>query len=143
MEGLEWTDGLSVGIDTIDEHHKTLLKHLNILSDAVRTHRGSTEIVGTLDFLVDYTHFHFSTEEQHMTAHAYPGYDAHRAKHEEFKTTLKNLGEDFQEEGATASLADAINTLLINWLIKHIEDVDQQMGAFFKEKGVTVTAAER
>lgn len=143
MEGLEWRDSLSVGIDTIDEHHKTLLEHLNILSDAVANHRGTTEIVGTLDFLVDYTHFHFSTEEQHMVANNYPGYDEHKAKHEEFKTTLTNLSEDFKEEGATPSLAEAINTLLINWLIKHIEAVDQELGTFFKEKGVTVTAAER
>jgi len=58
--------------------------------------------------------------------------------HNQFKTTLSNLGEDFQEEGATPALAEAINNLLINWFIKHIEAVDQKLGAFFREKGVVL-----
>ena len=142
MEKGLWDDSLSVGVATIDEQHKMLLQHLGDLSEAVSHKRGSTEIVGTLDFLVDYTQLHFATEEKHMVENDYPEYDAHRELHEGFKKTLKNLGEDFEEEGATPSLAEAINTLLINWFINHIQHVDQKLGAFFVEKGVTVTAVE-
>ncbi len=137
-----WDDSLSVGIATIDEQHKTLLKHLGELSEAVSLNRGTTEIVGALGFLIDYTRLHFATEEKHMTENNYSGYEQHKVLHEGFKSTLKNLGEDFEEEGATPSLAEAINTLFINLFIKHIQIVDQEMGAFFIEKGVTVTAAE-
>ena len=138
MAKVEWDDRLSVGVDLIDEQHKMLLKRLSDFSEAVDSRQGSSEIVRTLEFLVDYTDFHFSTEERHMGAINYPGLDHHVAKHEEFKTTLKNLGADFEEEGATTSLADSINTLLINWLIKHIKAVDQEFGAFLREKGITI-----
>jgi hemerythrin len=138
MATIEWDDRLSVGVDLIDEQHKMLLKRLSDFSEAVDSRRGSSEIVRTLEFLVDYTDFHFSTEERHMTAINYPGIDRHVAKHEEFKATLKNLGEDFEEEGATTALADSINTLLINWLIKHIEAVDQEFGRYLRERGITI-----
>jgi hemerythrin len=140
MAKVEWDDRLSVGVDLIDEQHKMLLKRLSDFSEAVDSRQGSGEIVRTLDFLVDYTDFHFSTEERHMRASSYSGLDHHVAKHEEFKATLKNLGEDFEEEGATASLADSINTLLVNWLIKHIEAVDQEFGSFLREKGIALEA---
>ena len=45
---------------------------------------------------------------------------------------------DFREEGATYTLAESLNTLLGNWLIKHIKAVDQEFGTFLKEKGITI-----
>ena len=134
-----WEDSLSVGVGLIDEQHKMLLSRLAELSDAVSQRQGSGQIVGTLSFLSEYVDFHFSTEERHMTANDYPKYDDHRAAHEQFKKTLRRLSEDFEEEGATTGLADSINTLLINWFLKHIQQVDQELGKFFRKKGVEVT----
>lgn len=138
MAKVEWDDRLSVGVDLIDAQHKMLLKRLSDFSEAVDSRQGSGEIVRTLEFLVDYTDFHFSTEERHMRESGYPGLGHHVGKHEEFKAALSNLGDDFREEGATAGLADSINTLLINWLIKHIEAVDQEFGSFLRENGLTI-----
>jgi hemerythrin len=133
-----WNDNLSVSIPLIDEQHKMLLKHLAEFSEAVAAHHGASEIAGTLDFLTDYMDFHFKTEEKHMIANSYPGLEAHLVQHVKFTSTLVNLGEDFREEGATASLAEAINTMLINLFLKHIESVDQQFGMFLKGKGVVL-----
>jgi len=133
-----WNDNLSVGVRLIDDQHKMLLKHLAEFSEAVAAHHGPGEIAGTLDFLVDYMDFHFKTEEKHMRANSYPGLEPHLKEHVKFTRTLANLGEDFREEGATASLAEAINTMLINLFLKHIEAIDQQFGAFLKGKGVVL-----
>ena len=133
-----WNDNLSVGVRLIDDQHKMLLKHLAEFSEAVAAHHGPGEIAGTLDFLVDYMDFHFKTEEKHMRANSYPGLEPHLKEHVKFTRTLANLGEDFREEGATASLAEAINTMLINPFLKHIEAIDQQFGAFLKGKGVVL-----
>ncbi len=140
MPKVEWSERLSVGIDLIDEQHKVLIKRLDDFAEAVHNHHGPREITRTLGFLMDYTDVHFSTEERHMTAGAYPGLDAHRTKHEEFKGALARLGEDFEEEGATQGLAESINTLLINWLVAHIQSVDVQFGVFLKEKGIRLDA---
>ncbi len=131
-----WDDSLSVGVKLIDDQHKMLLSRLSELSEAVCSRQGSGRIVGTLDFLSDYVDFHFGTEERHMVANDYPGYKDHKAAHEEFKATLARLSDDFEEEGATTGLADSINTLLINWFLKHIRAVDQELGQFCNERGL-------
>ena len=137
-----WHDGLSVGVPLIDQQHKSLLGHLANFSDSVSAHHGQSEIAKVLDFLVGYMDFHFKTEEKHMRANNYPGLEPHLKEHVKFTSTLAGLGEDFQEEGATPSLAEAINTLLINLFLKHIEVVDVQFGSFLRGKGVVLEAEE-
>lgn len=138
MKEVQWTDNMSVGIELIDKQHKMLIQHLNNLIKSLEPNQGLTEVANTLSFLIDYTQFHFSEEEKHMAENKYPGLDQHKMKHDEFKTTLANLEEEFKEDGATHVLADAINTLLVNWLIKHICNVDVEFGAFLKDNGIAL-----
>ncbi len=133
MSAVEWTDDLSVGIESIDNQHKTLIDHLNKLDDAVRNSVGPTEITETLGFLISYTDVHFSTEEKNMAIHNYPERDDHHEKHEEFKKMLFELEQDYEEEGATNPLAEALDTLLFNWLAGHIKGTDRQFSAFLKK----------
>jgi hemerythrin len=137
MTEMVWTPDLSVGVDLIDEQHKQLIDKMNELDRAVRHSRGVPKIIKTLDFLIEYTDYHFGTEEKNMLELAYPQYDYHRGQHAEFVNTLKNLEMDFEEEGATQALAESINTFMFNWLVKHIKTVDVQFGKFLDEKGAT------
>jgi hemerythrin len=82
---------------------------------------GHTKIIETLLFMTEYTDFHFSTEERYMKELDYPAMDNHLKQHEEFKSMLKTLEEDFKEDGATKVVSKSINTFLGNWLIKHIK----------------------
>ncbi len=135
MVKIEWDDSLSVGIPLIDEQHKMLIQRLQALVHAIETFQSVTEIVKTLDFLIEYTNFHFSTEEKHMNETQYPGLTYHQTQHEEFKATLRDLTVDFEEDGATRALAESVNTFLMNWLVTHIKSVDVQFGTFLMEKG--------
>ena len=123
----------------IDEQHKEWLERFNDVAAAIESHRGPEEIARILSFLLDYTEIHFSTEEKHMTANGYPELEQHRTRHQELRRTLDNLVEDFEEEGATHSLARAIDTFLGNWLVNHIREADQKLGAFLKDKGITLS----
>jgi hemerythrin len=49
---------------------------------------------------------------------------------------VENLVHDFQEEGVTETLAKAVEILLGNWLVKHIEEADKEFGKFIKEKEI-------
>ena len=137
MTKIEWNNSLSIGIDLIDEQHKTLIKRLNALSKAVEMMQGETEIMKTLEFMIDYTNFHFSSEEKYMEEQEYPGLDYQQDLHEEFKDTLRHIVEDFEEEGPTRALTTSINTFLVNWLIKHIKGLDMKFGEFLKDKNST------
>jgi hemerythrin len=127
---IEWEDRLSVGIEKIDAQHKQWIDYFNQASQAIATQQNREQISKTLEFLLDYTEMHFSTEEKFMQDSGYPEYRDHRAKHDALRTTLKNLVADYQDEGITQDLAEAIETLVGNWLIQHICNVDQKFGAY-------------
>jgi hemerythrin len=88
MAKIEWDDSLSVGIRLIDDQHKMMIQRIREVSSAVEKSQDMGNIVKTLDFMVEYTNFHFSTEEKHMKETNYPGLEFHRKQHEEFKVTL-------------------------------------------------------
>ena len=137
MAKIQWDDSLSVGIEIIDEQHKMLIQRLGELSEAVENRQGETAIMKTLEFMSDYTDFHFTSEEQHMSEQNYPGLADQKAQHEEFRATLKRIVEDYEDEGPTRSLTTSINTFLFNWLINHIKGTDLKFGKFLNDKGVT------
>jgi hemerythrin len=134
MTEIKWDDSLSVGIDLIDDQHKMLIQKIKDLSDAVAASRGLERILHTLEFMIEYTEFHFSTEEKHMSELGYPGFDLHKKQHEEFKSTLDEMVMEFEEEGATSQLSEWVNNYLINWLVKHIKSVDTKLSEFLQEK---------
>jgi len=141
MSTVQWTDDLSVGVEVIDEQHKMLVKHLNDFAAAVASHQGPSAITSTLDFLIEYTQFHFAEEEKHMTWTNYPGLQQQITEHEAFRKTLANVEANFKEDGATYELANDIDTLLVNWLLKHIRAVDLEFGKFLSNNGITIGQA--
>lgn len=138
MKEITWAQDLYVGISLIDEQHKMLIQRLNDLSQALASGLGPAKIASTLNFLIDYTDFHFTAEETHMDRNGYPGLDAHKKQHEEFKTTLANLEADLEEEGATQGLADSIDKLLVQWLFNHIRTIDVAFGKYLQDKGIDI-----
>ena len=136
MSKMIWDESLSVGVELIDEQHRKWIEHLGNVQVAIEDHRGMPHVANTLDFLVDYTRFHFSTEEKYMSETAYSGLETHKAKHDELKDTLDDLIVDFRDYGVTEKLSRAIGTFLNNWLRDHIRDVDQAFAAFLKEKNI-------
>jgi len=110
---MQWDESLSIGIGFIDKQHREWIQRLNDVSAAMQSPHATKRVVETLDFLRDYTCFHFETEERCMADHKYPGLDDHRRKHQELTQTLTRLEEDFEEEGITPALTEAVNTLLV------------------------------
>jgi hemerythrin len=137
MKKIAWDSSLAVGVDTIDEQHKMLIERLNDLAKAIEMTQGEGNVLQTLDFLIEYTHFHFSAEEKCMAEYDYPGLDYQKKQHEEFKASLKNLVDDYEYEGVTRALTTSVNVFLLNWLVNHIKGVDRKLGEFLQEKGVT------
>ncbi len=139
MNTIEWTDELSVGMDLIDEQHKQWITHFNELAIAVDNCQGESKIGNTLLFLLEYTQFHFETEEKFMAEYPYEEREAHVEKHRMLIDTVEDLARDYKEEGATHSLAEAVDTFLGNWLIDHIRQTDMGFGAALRAAGAEQT----
>jgi len=133
MVKIEWNDGLATGIELVDKQHKMLLEKLNDISEAIENQMGVDVIIKTLDFMVDYTDFHFTDEEKHMIEHDYPRIEYHKKMHKEFVDTLNKMITEFKEDGATERLAESVNIYLFNWLVTHIKGVDGAYGRYLKE----------
>jgi hemerythrin len=134
MAKIEWDNNLSIGIDQIDDQHKMLIQRLSDLSEAIEAQQGEGQAMKTLDFMIEYTHFHFSSEEEYMAQQNYPGLEHQQAQHNEFKNMLKQMIQELEEEGPTRALTTSINTFLLNWLTNHIKGVDLKIAEFIKDK---------
>ena len=138
MGKIEWDGSLAIGVKLIDDQHSMLIQRLNDMTHAVESAQGPKEVARTLQFLIEYTDYHFKTEEKHMRETNFPGLEGQINAHEEFKKTLTDLEGDFTEEGATESLAGAIDTLLVNWLKDHIRSKDLEFGTYLQEKSIVI-----
>ncbi|HPN84791.1 MAG TPA: bacteriohemerythrin [Victivallales bacterium] len=127
---IKWDDTLSVGLEMIDEEHKTLISKINDVSEAISKGMGEAQVAQTIEFLRDYSKKHFSAEENIMETKKYPLTADHKAKHAEFISTIDEIEKDFTEDGATKQLAEAINNLLANWLKKHIRETDTKLARY-------------
>ena len=134
MNKIEWDKSLATGIKSIDYEHKMLIERLNAVIEAIDQNQGEGAIAKTLDFLLDYTNFHFSNEEKFISGHGYPGLDVQQKQHKEFKENVNQLILDFQQEGAEKEIAVEIHDFLFVWLKKHIMEVDHQLAQYATEE---------
>jgi hemerythrin len=145
MAFFEWEDSFAVGIADIDEQHRRLVGLISRLHEAIEcSNRLATlasvmceldTITAVIDELIDYIHYHFSTEEKYMLAHAYPGYDQHKKEHEQFEDQVRAYKRDFERQKTRLSVE--IAEFLKSWWRAHILGTDRKSGAFLKEQGLS------
>ena len=127
----EFTENLATGNEMIDSQHKELIQKINDLLDSCEKSSDKVVAIKTLDFLSDYTEYHFNAEEQLQKDIEYPGYDKHKAQHEEFKKTVEELHEMLvEEEGPSPAFVAKVQENVINWLYTHIQGFDRSVAEY-------------
>lgn len=127
----EFSENLVTGNELIDSQHKELIDRINKLLDSCEAENGKVTAVNTLDYLADYTDFHFSAEEKLQQEIGYPDYDKHKAQHEGFKKTIAELDEMLQEEeGPSAAFVSKVEENVIKWFYTHIEGFDRSVAEY-------------
>ena len=132
---IEFDKSLETGNELIDTEHKELIARVNKLTDACESPKGKTVAVQTLDFLMDYTEYHFTDEEKLQSENGYPLLDAHREQHGNFVKAVEELREMLEEEeGPTDAFVAAVKKNVVDWLLNHIQVWDKQVAQFIREK---------
>ncbi len=131
---MEWSSKLETGIKSIDDQHKKLVNMVNTLYSAISAGGGKEQLQRLLDDLIDYTVYHFGTEEELFKKHDYPDAVAHKKIHEELATKVVEFRERLQKGEAMLSY-DLLN-FLKSWLVNHICVTDMKYAPFLKSKGV-------
>lgn len=125
-------DTLITGNEKIDTQHKELIERINKLLILCENEKpAQREAIDTLDYLADYTDFHFGEEEKLQEAVGYPGLAEHKKKHEELRQTVKELHDMLEEqEGPTAAFVEKVNEKVTEWLYLHIRSFDRSVAEY-------------
>ncbi|MDD1755850.1 MAG: bacteriohemerythrin [Methanomassiliicoccales archaeon] len=134
MPLLEWSDELSCNVREIDEQHKRLVGMLNRLHQAMVRREGQRLLASILGELMDYTTYHFATEEKYMALFHYPGFQSHSAEHEDFVRTVSRFQKQY--ENGDVGLSISVLNFLSSWLRDHIMGSDKAFGPFFNANGL-------
>lgn len=126
---------LVTGNIMIDEQHRELIGKIQKLVRCCKGGGGKLEAIKTLDYLADYTDFHFKEEERLQVESSYPGLVEHREKHAELRQAVGELYEMLrEEEGPTDAFVHAVNKNVTEWLYGHIRTFDSAVAAHIREK---------
>lgn len=125
-------DSLITGNKMIDTQHKELIDRINKLLILCENEKpAKREAVETLDYLADYTEFHFGEEEKLQEEIGYPGIAEHKKKHEELRQVVQDLYAMLEEqEGPTAAFVESVNENVTNWLYNHIRGFDRSVAEY-------------
>lgn len=135
MAFISWSENYSVLVKEMDDQHKKLVVIINDLNDAMKEGKSKEVMEKILKGLVDYTVFHFASEEKLMQSNAYPGYLQQKSQHEEL--TKKVM--DFQKNLHSGKMVMGVEVMnfLKDWLMNHIKGMDSKYGPFLNNKGIS------
>jgi len=120
---VEWNEGLSVGVQAMDQHHQKLVDLINRLHSAMRSGQGGAFIGSALDELAQYTQYHFTAEEKLMEKHHCPELAEQKELHAQFIATVSDLQQRLAS-GQHGMTTDVL-PMLKNWLVDHIQNKDK------------------
>jgi len=135
MALITWSSKLAVGIEQIDSQHKMLIQLINGLHDRMLAGDASDIMGKVLDRLIEYTEFHFGTEERLMSEYRYPESLQHKGEHQKFVQTALDLQNKFHS--GQARITTETMQFLRDWLQNHIMQSDKVFGAHLQSKGLT------
>ena len=127
---LTWSELHTVGIQQIDEQHQRLAGLIDQLAARLRDGASEQDVAATLDQVVKYAAFHFADEERLMTGHQLSDTVEHRNAH-------RRLLDDIRHMRISSDLPSVSLMLryLQEWLIRHVDGLDRQLGRELVELG--------
>lgn len=132
----EFDDTLVTGDEMIDSQHQELIGKINKLLDSCEIGNDKMAAVKTLDYLADYTDFHFTAEEKLQEEIGYPGIEEHKKEHEKLRKVVEELHEMLvEEEGPTPAFVEQVNQNVIDWLYRHIKGFDRSVAEYRHMRG--------
>ncbi|NOZ47817.1 MAG: hemerythrin family protein [Chlorobi bacterium] len=131
---ITWTEEYELGYNTIDEQHKKLVEIINNLYNAFVEAHAMDVISEILNEMLDYTAYHFKTEEDFFVKNNYPEMENHNKEHRLFVEKTKGFINKYSTQDANLTY-DVMN-FLRGWLLAHIQGSDREYSRYFKKMGI-------
>ncbi|MGB0989656.1 MAG: GGDEF domain-containing protein [Halarcobacter sp.] len=132
FEIFPWNENLEIGIEEIDEQHKTIIELLNKLANSL-TQDEAIEVEETFNELAKYADFHFKSEEKVWQKHIKDEelLKQHNHSHESFLPKVLELKEKNKDKNYNEAIEEIL-LFLIRWLAFHIVDEDKRFALVIK-----------
>ena len=130
---IEWNKDFEIGFDCIDTQHKIFIQKINNLHKLIVSKGNQDEKNVIINEFIQYSEYHFETEEKLMNKYKYPQSEAHVKRHEEYIRKVDKMKKD-AENGTFFNIKAFI--FLKNWLITHIMKEDKGYGKYLKKLNV-------
>lgn len=124
MSVMNWDEKYSVGIIKIDDQHKKLIGLVNKLYDAMREGKGKDILISILAETLEYTKYHFETEEAMFEKFSYSLKREHIKEHKDLREKVEKLFKDLEAGKATITIE--VFQFLKEWISTHIMQSDQK-----------------
>ncbi len=127
---IKWRDSYSVGVEKFDKEHRRLVELVNDMYIIVRDKGDAAALIVCVEKLIEYTKYHFSSEEIAMKEAYYPGFDEHVELHAGLEKQAVAFFRRIKTEG------EAVRTefyhFLREWLLNHIMKDDKKYSKYLK-----------
>jgi hemerythrin len=128
-----WSPSLDVGVQEMDEAHRTLDQLINLALDAVG--QGNIPAVTTaLTAFIAGLKPHFQWEEEKMVESAYPEAKAHLQAHAAYLKELEEVSAELPAAGLTPRFRLWFCSRLAPWLRLHIRGIDAHFARHFRAR---------
>lgn len=130
LERYVWDENYSIGFKLVDEQHQRFFEILNRFQDAYTDRQGANIVSEILDEVIEYTKYHFATEEKLFNEYNYTDAIAHTHIHNEFIEKILSIRQSYKGNKKILSIEALM--MLRDWLLYHILNTDKKFGQFVK-----------
>ncbi len=127
-----WSDEFIVGVDRMDDQHKTLVELLNNIQNLLeKGEKARAKEIFTQE-IAQYLENHLRDEEEFMKSIGYPEFETHKKAHDQFRSlmakSLEKIKAGDEEEFRTAV------AMTMGWLLSHIKKCDTKYGKYYNQE---------
>jgi hemerythrin-like metal-binding protein len=132
-EGLGWGPEDQTGNGMLDQQHRALVEAFNDLLTAIRTEASALDQEHCFLHFKEIALTHFGVEDGIMNRFHYPRHREHQAAHASLIAQVNDLGERIHHGNLTFS--PPVLDFLEGWLIHHMQDEDERLARFLRDRG--------
>ena len=137
---LQWSDDFKIGIELIDNEHKSLVASFNRFVSQINCYEEAASVKYGIDILESYVSYHFKHEEEFMASQGYDELDHHVSQHNELIDDLMAMkGAMLKRKLTAAQFCELFRT----WLTDHIIDEDRKIAEFVCLRGAAAGTAAK
>ena len=132
-----WDDTHRIGIEAIDHDHQHIVALINRLD---HEHLSDDDLRRVVEQLISYTEYHYRREERVMEISGYPDIERHCRLHDQVKTQVQKLDEDWRNERSSDKLKELQKLLHSIWL-DHVIEEDIELMTYARGRELEINQA--